>query len=71
MKTLKKIKKQIIIKTLPSFTQFLQNFMENENVKNNNEFLEEKEELNQKMEKMKTIKKHSQMTVNHLYSNIG
>jgi hypothetical protein len=55
----------------PSFTQFLQNFMENENVKNSKEFLEEKEELNQKMEKMKTIKKHSQMTVNHLYNNIG
>ena len=45
--------------------------MENENVKNSKEFLEEKEELNQKMEKMKTIKKHSQMTVNHLYNNIG
>ncbi len=45
--------------------------MENENVKNNNEFLEEKEELNQKIEKLKTIKKQSQMTVNHLYSNFG
>ena len=45
--------------------------MENENVKNSKEFLEEKEELNQKMEKMKTIKKQSQMTVNHLYNNIG
>ena len=55
----------------PSFTQFLQNFIDNENVKNNNEFLEEKEELNLKMEKMKTVKRRSEMTVNHFYKNFG
>ena len=55
----------------PSFTQFLQNFIDNENVKNNNEFLEEKEELNLKMEKMKTVKRQSEMTVNNLYKNFG
>ena len=55
----------------PSFTQFLQNFMDNENIKNNNEFLEQKEELNLKMEKMKTMKRQSEMTVNHLYNYFG
>ena len=45
--------------------------MDNENIKNNNEFLEQKEELNLKMEKMKTMKRQSEMTVNHLYNYFG
>ena len=45
--------------------------MDNENIKNNNEFLEQKEELNLKMEKMKTMKRQSEMTVNRLYNYFG
>ena len=55
----------------PSFTQFLQTFMNQENVKNNDELKEEKEELNLKMEKMLTMKRQSQMSLHHLYNNFG
>ena len=40
----------------PTFTQLIQNFIDNENLENHQELKNEKEKLNQKIKKMRSVK---------------
>ena len=40
----------------PTFTQLIQNFIDNEKLENHQELKDEKEKLNQKIKKMRSVK---------------
>ena len=48
-----------------SFTQLLQNFIDKENLENYKELKDEKEELNKKLQRLRTAKTQNRLLKNH------